>query len=339
MKNINIYYDDYLLHYGVKGMKWGVRHDKPSLGQRYSNYGRRVSNKRYDKELAKIEERRKRRSEENFLRNTKYGKHVDRKSNERYDKKQQQIENRRANRNREFDEFGKALTKISNKKKALKIGAIAIGGILAAGSVAYLAKSGALSAVAKKGANVARGIFLKNNKVSAKVLTPHDYAWTHSKSPGVEILSNKPTSHNTFKPKSFGYGKPIDKNSTKKIAVENRKITSNKTKNINGTTVKEKIGQVNESYKNFKPGPRVLTSSIKSKNPTKLESDIFNPKVLKGTLNDGKKTVNKIVNSSGSKTTSDWEKLAKNNKDLLDKTLNFNMGNYTLDELRKLDLW
>ena len=258
-----------LYHYGVKGMKWGVRHDRPSLGQRYSTYGRKVSNKRYDKASAKIEERRKKRSEENYLRNTRYGKRLDRKSNERYDREQQKIEKRRANRNQEFDEFDKARNKIYSKaksfdkKKALKIGAVAIGGILAAGSVAYLAKSGALSSVAKNGANVARRIFLKNKKTSAKVLTPHDYAWAHSKSSGIEVLSNKPASHNTFE-----------------------------------------------------------------------------PKVIKGTLDKGKKTVFKIANSSGSKSTSyNWEKLAKNNKDLLDKTLNFNMVNYTLDELRKLDLW
>ena len=32
--DVNIYYDDYLLHYGVKGMKWGVRHDPELVGRK-----------------------------------------------------------------------------------------------------------------------------------------------------------------------------------------------------------------------------------------------------------------------------------------------------------------
>lgn len=35
--------DNYLMHYGVKGMKWGVRHDRPSSEERRARRKRRAS--------------------------------------------------------------------------------------------------------------------------------------------------------------------------------------------------------------------------------------------------------------------------------------------------------
>lgn len=108
------------MHYGVKGMKWGVRHDKPSLGRRYSNWGRSVSNKRYDRASSNIEKRRQKRLNENFLRNTRYGKAVDRISNKNYDKAQKRVEERRTRKNQEFDSFDRGLDKIDNKKNSIR---------------------------------------------------------------------------------------------------------------------------------------------------------------------------------------------------------------------------
>lgn len=35
--------NNYLMHYGVKGMKWGVRHDRPSSAERKARRKRRLS--------------------------------------------------------------------------------------------------------------------------------------------------------------------------------------------------------------------------------------------------------------------------------------------------------
>lgn len=44
----NIYYEkgdnDYLMHHGKKGMKWGVRHDRQRLGSRHKSKSASVSN-------------------------------------------------------------------------------------------------------------------------------------------------------------------------------------------------------------------------------------------------------------------------------------------------------
>ena len=40
------YQNEYLMHYGVKGMKWGVRHDRPSSGERKSRRKTRASIRR-----------------------------------------------------------------------------------------------------------------------------------------------------------------------------------------------------------------------------------------------------------------------------------------------------
>lgn len=38
-----MYNENYLMHHGVKGMKWGVRHDKTSSGERRAKRKRRAS--------------------------------------------------------------------------------------------------------------------------------------------------------------------------------------------------------------------------------------------------------------------------------------------------------
>ena len=40
------YQNEYLMHYGVKGMKWGVRHDRPSSGERKARRKTRASIRR-----------------------------------------------------------------------------------------------------------------------------------------------------------------------------------------------------------------------------------------------------------------------------------------------------
>lgn len=116
-------YNDYLMHYGVKGMKWGVRHDQPSVGRRYSNWGKKTSNKMYDKMSSNVEARRQRNKQENWAKNSKnktvarYGNWVDRTSDKVYDKKIQKIEDRRQRKMQEFGEFDKML---DAKDKAVK---------------------------------------------------------------------------------------------------------------------------------------------------------------------------------------------------------------------------
>lgn len=101
-------------------MKWGVRHDKQSIGQRYSTWARGVANKNYDKASARIEKRRQKRANENFLRNTKYGKWVDTISNKHYDKQQKSISERRTRKNKDFDDFDKMIDPKEKRRRAEK---------------------------------------------------------------------------------------------------------------------------------------------------------------------------------------------------------------------------
>lgn len=94
--------NNYLIHHGVKGMKWGVRHDKPSLGTRYRNWGVNKANKSYDKKISKVNSRREKARKENWLIGTKYGNAVNRENDKRYDKKISKIEQRRARKIEEF---------------------------------------------------------------------------------------------------------------------------------------------------------------------------------------------------------------------------------------------
>lgn len=46
MNNINpyqlLYYNqDYLMHHGIKGMKWGVRHERDTTGKRASSQNKK----------------------------------------------------------------------------------------------------------------------------------------------------------------------------------------------------------------------------------------------------------------------------------------------------------
>lgn len=122
------------MHYGVKGMKWGVRHDKPSVGRRYSAWGRKTSNKMYDKMASNVESRRQKNKSENWAKNSKnktvsrYGNWVDRTSDKKYDKEIKKIEDRRQRKNQEFDEFDrmldakdKAVKTFNEKTKGLKL--------------------------------------------------------------------------------------------------------------------------------------------------------------------------------------------------------------------------
>ena len=135
------------MHHGVKGMKWGVRHDQPSVGRRYSNWGKKTSNKMYDKMSSNVEARRQRNKQENWAKNSKnktvarYGNWVDRTSDKVYDKKIQKIEDRRQRKMQEFEEFDKALDAKDKVAKKFKLSSeqkkmakrIAIGAAVVAG--------------------------------------------------------------------------------------------------------------------------------------------------------------------------------------------------------------
>lgn len=45
-------YNNYLMHYGVKGMKWGIRHDKPTSGRRAEK--RKAKQRRAEKRKTNI---------------------------------------------------------------------------------------------------------------------------------------------------------------------------------------------------------------------------------------------------------------------------------------------
>ena len=111
----------YLDHHGVKGMKWGVRKDKPSLSSRYSKWGRAVSNKSYDKMASRVEARRAKKMQEvdsSPFKNTRYGKWVKKVSNKSYDRERVDIEARRSKKMSEFDAFDKLTsTHVSAKQK------------------------------------------------------------------------------------------------------------------------------------------------------------------------------------------------------------------------------
>ena len=61
-KQMNLISEDYLMHYGVKGMKWGVRHDKNPDGS-LTRYGKKQKRKEIaayrKKQMAKYETQRK----------------------------------------------------------------------------------------------------------------------------------------------------------------------------------------------------------------------------------------------------------------------------------------
>ena len=128
-------------------MKWGVRHDKPSIGRRYSAWGKNTSNKMYDKMASNVEARRQKNKNENWAKNSKnktvarYGNWVDRTSDKKYNKEIKKIEDRRQRKMQEFEEFDKALDAKDKVAKKFKLSSeqkkiakkIAIGAAVVAG--------------------------------------------------------------------------------------------------------------------------------------------------------------------------------------------------------------
>ena len=130
---------DYLMHHGIKGMKWGVRHDSQPLGRRLSNHAVNRIEKHRSQKMAETER----------YKNTKYGKWVRNTSNKAYDKASNVARNG-----------------LSSKQKKVLKGVAAGAAIAGIGALSVVAlKSGAGKAAMINGAK-----YLRMAKTDAKIM-------------------------------------------------------------------------------------------------------------------------------------------------------------------------
>ena len=166
---MDIWNSPYIEHHGVKGMKWGVRHDTRSLGRRISGVYRNISNSYLDSRInsAKRKKDMFNKSYDNTInkeraKKTKFGRRFlnvaetyKRGSNKYYDKEINRAVSKKASFNKEMDSVDK--NGLSTKQKiAIGVGIASVA--VSAAVVAYsMKKYGATSVRKLPKMNIMRG--------------------------------------------------------------------------------------------------------------------------------------------------------------------------------------